>query len=251
MTDLIGFFKELDGGEKVKAETPNFTYVFGKDSSLLGSDMVAKVFLTDKRLLFLTFTEFSDGVPLNDWQKYALSFKEESKAGNKFTKLMENFSNSVGNAQKSFVELMTSGKVTKHISMVWFELPLDGMERIYASAKKLTIVYEKHKKSWIDIFRGKPEVSFLVETPDIWRIHLEAFVKGNQQKENGKNTKKNSICPRCGTKYEEVTVKFVECPECSEFVCREKKLGFIKKSWESTGCFDDEKYLCIKCIKRK
>ena len=244
MNKLIGFHKELETDEDIKIETPNFTYVYGKNSSLLGSDMVAKIYLTNKKLLFLTFTEFSDKVPLNNWQKEALAFRGSKKATNALTQFMENFSNNIGNAQKSFVELLTQGKVTKHVSLIWFELPLEGMDRVQASGKEVVIKYEKHKKNWVDIFRGKPEVSFLVETPDVWRIHLEGFMK--KQKGNDLN------CPRCGTNYQSGTVKFVDCSGCGEKVCREREVkSMFRKSWETTNCFDDDEYSCRKCLKKK
>ena len=46
----------------------------------------------------------------------------------------------------------------KTINMVWLELPLNGIESVNAKTNKLTIKYFKHKKSWHDMFRGKPEI---------------------------------------------------------------------------------------------
>ena len=234
MEKLIGFYKELDDDEKLLKESPNLVEMYEKRGlSFLGifrpkafrSDpdtSFAKLFLTNKNLIFLTL--------------FVGNLKELKSGKGDVSGIVTEW---------SFIPL---SQITK------LEAPKAGFFDVLFKKS------DEKDRGQLIIHYGKSELSIVLAQRDMWKAVIEEYShnlahKVNERKaaeyEEGKS-KAKFVCPICGTTYKKDGIKIVVCPHCGREICREKKGGSLfSPKWEITGCFIDEKFICRHCSTKK
>lgn len=226
---VIGIYNELDEDEKLIKETPHLVeireerglkFIGIKVSNETPDTSFARIYLTNKRLLFLTFfvgkiSELKSGKGdiagiSADWSEIPLSQI-----------------NKVETAKLGFFSLLFGTD----------KKDLGELNIYYTGGSKLTMILSQR---------------------DMWRALLEENCPNLTHKVVGKAlgaitvelTKDTRItCPTCGTKYDKNFVKLLACNNCGREVCREArvKTGFLKSEWKRTECFNNKKFMCKAC----
>ena len=120
---------------------------------------------------------------------------------------------------------------------------------------KISFDIEK-KKGILGLFSKKPKIAIHLDNRDLWKTSILNAMKERkfgQKISDGYRIDGEGriICSLCGTHYEELKAKIVQCSECKKFICREKQEGMFSKKWIKTDCFDNKKMLCIVCSRKK
>lgn len=258
MSKLVGIFKELEDDEKILTETPDFVRIESNTSELSSFD--AKVYLTNKKLLFLIAKIF-------DWKKekidpeeiYKKAYSDSYKlwAGKKPGTVRKMLASgiSLSEAQKKMLEVGEPIADSTSLVTSWMEIPLHTIKRAYVGGRKNQVNIEFNvvdKGGFLGLFRSNPEIVVHASNSDMWHGILQNTIKEHRVrrgKELGEpliDERNRYICSSCGTHYEKDKVKMVKCKNCNEFVCREKLVGAVFKNWTRTNCLN-EKNICTSC----
>ncbi len=248
MTKIIGIYKELRSDEDIISETLDFVRVEA-ESSPFGTDFFnAKVYLTNRRILFLVATNV-------DLKKAKKELEQIAENDSLFRKSLKHLTNiSIGEQKVDSTALIST----------WMEVPINAIRELdtpsgfFAKNKNQLIVefdVEK-KKGILNLFSKKPTIVIHLDNRDLWKTSILNAMKERkfgQKISDGYRIDGEGriICSLCGTHYEELKAKIVQCSECKKFICREKQEGMFSKKWIKTDCFDNKKMLCIVCSRKK
>ncbi len=231
---------KAEDGESVLSETPDYVSVEGGSYAFGTDEFYSKIFLTNKRLLFLIATQV-------DLKKVNNEVKNTGFFG--------------------LLEKASYGKEKKDAKIMintWMEVPLNAIRKIdtpssLLNSNKSQLVIEfdtENKKGVLGLFKKNPRIVCHLDNRDIWkanivrtlqdhRVKVAKSVEGSGYDEIGRR-----VCGICGTHYHSNEVKIVQCQGCNRFVCKERLEGTLSKKWVKTDCFDDDNFLCKACSKK-
>ena len=224
MNNIIGFYKELDADEKIIKESPHLVEIYEKRGlSFFGIKLkefkkdpdvsFAKLFLTNKKLIFLTL--------------FVGDLKELKSGKGDLAGIVTEW---------SFIPLSKINKIDAPKAK-FFDLLFNQVDE---------------DKGQLILHYGKSELHIVLAQRDMWGALIDEYAKIEEREENiniAEEAQFNFSCPLCGTNYDRNGVKIVVCSNCSRKVCREKKTGiFFNPKWELTRCFSDEYVVCKHCL---
>jgi hypothetical protein len=244
---FLGIYKELDNDEKLIQESSDICEVHSKSGiSFVGwllkekpDTSFAKVYLTNTRLLFLSF--------------YTGKLAELKEGKSNVTGLAINW---VEVPLDAIVKIETPAKLgfTDFLSSMWTKKESKDKRAELVLYLKSIRQQKKQRGLWRELIllpdEKEKKMSIVIDNRDSWAISIDnASHKYKKSTKTGPQVDDSYrvACEICGSHYNEDDVKMVKCDNCGRWVCREKKEGLIRKEWINTGCFDKKTFLCKAC----